>query len=183
MTPREYWDNAAKDPDVRYKYICDREFDTDLFIQLIEQANNKWDKVLEIGCGVGRLLEPLSDNHETCHFYGIDVSPEMLKLAPKKPNITYNKTGRNLDLVYSMLVFQHISEEDKTVYIKMAYDLLKKNGVLYFQFVVGSDNDGLVNYQTNISNMVSACQDAGFSFVDVANGYMHPQWCFIKAVK
>lgn len=181
-TPKEYWDNAAKDPDVRYKYIADDWAKTEFFVDLIETGTTNWGKVLEIGCGIGRLLEPLADNHETCQFYGIDISPEMLKLAPKKPNITYGKAPKNLDMVYSMLVFQHIPHEEKLTYIKMAYDLLKPGGTLVFQFVVGTDNQPY-SYQTTIAQMAIAVGDVGFTPPHQIIEFLHEQWAVIKAVK
>jgi cyclopropane fatty-acyl-phospholipid synthase-like methyltransferase len=80
---------------------------------------------LEIGCGIGRLLDPLSEKYKECIFYAIDISDEMINLSPKKNNIKYQEVVNNLDLVYSMLVFQHIEHQEKTNYAKLAYDNLK----------------------------------------------------------
>jgi 16S rRNA A1518/A1519 N6-dimethyltransferase RsmA/KsgA/DIM1 with predicted DNA glycosylase/AP lyase activity len=59
---KTFWDNAAADPEVRYKYIADEWASTENFLHLIENNNNGWNNVLEIGCGIGRLLDPLSEN-------------------------------------------------------------------------------------------------------------------------
>lgn len=37
--------------------------------------------VLELGCGTGRNLVIAAKNYETAHFYGLDISHEMLKTA------------------------------------------------------------------------------------------------------
>ena len=115
-----FWDNAAADPDVRYKYIADEWASTKTFLDLIENNNKSWNNVLEIGCGIGRLLVPLADKHNECNFYGIDISDEMISLAPKRNNIKYQEVTDKLDLVYSMLVFQHIEHQEKINYIKLA---------------------------------------------------------------
>ena len=90
-----FWDNAAKDPDVRYKYIADEWASTETFLNLIESNNSNWNNVLEIGCGIGRLLDPLSEKYNECNFYAIDISDEMINLAPKKDNIKYQEFVNN----------------------------------------------------------------------------------------
>src|SRR4051812_33438003 len=40
---------------------------------------SKTDSVLEIGCGIGRLLVPMAEKFE--RVLGCDVSPEMIRLA------------------------------------------------------------------------------------------------------
>ena len=178
-----YWNEVAKDPDVKSKYICDSIFKDENFIEAIELVNNNWGNVLEIGCGIGRLIVPLADKHKQCDFYGFDISENMIAQAPKRKNIDYTTKGRNLDLVYSILVFQHMSPEDKIKNINLAAKLLKTKGVFYFQFVIGKDNDGVANYQTRVDTMTNACLLAGFKIDSIEQGLMHSQWCFIKATK
>jgi len=65
---------------------------------------------LDFGCGVGRILKPLSLRYE--HVTGVDVSPAMLKHAHRNvPNaelLEHIPSGRRFDLVHSYLVLQHI---------------------------------------------------------------------------
>jgi cyclopropane fatty-acyl-phospholipid synthase-like methyltransferase len=178
---KAFWDNAASDPDVRYKYIADEWASTETFLYLIENNNNNWNNVLEIGCGIGRLLVPLADKYNECNFYAIDISDEMIKLAPKRNNIKYQEVTNNLDLVYSMLVFQHIEHQEKINYIKLAYDNLKNGGNLFFQFVVGEENSPY-SYQTSKSEVQNMLTDIGFKNL-VFENHMHPQWMFVKATK
>jgi cyclopropane fatty-acyl-phospholipid synthase-like methyltransferase len=176
-----FWDNAAKDPDVRYKYIADEWASTETFLNLIENNNDNWNNVLEIGCGIGRLLVPLADKYTECNFYGIDVSDEMINLAPKKDNIKYQELADNLDLVYSMLVFQHIEHQEKINYIKLAYDKLKDEGALFFQFVVGEENSPY-SYQTSRLEIENILKDTGFKKLTFTD-HMHPQWMFVRGTK
>jgi 2-polyprenyl-3-methyl-5-hydroxy-6-metoxy-1,4-benzoquinol methylase len=156
-----FWDNAAKDVDVRYKYIADEWALSQTFLTLIEDSNSNWNNVLEIGCGIGRLLVPLAEKHNECNFYGIDISDEMIKLAPKKDNIKYQELADNLDLVYSILVFQHIEHQEKINYIKLAYEKLKVDGILFFQFVIGEENSPY-SYQTSKVEISKILNDVGF---------------------
>lgn len=176
-----FWDNAAKDPDVRYKYIADEWASTETFLNLIESNNGNWNNVLEIGCGIGRLLDPLSEKYKECNFYAIDISDEMINLAPKKDNIKYQEFVNNLDLVYSMLVFQHIEHQEKINYAKLAYDNLKNGGNIYFQFVIGEENSPY-SYQTSKTEIEKILTNVGFNKL-VFENHMHPQWMFVRGTK
>lgn len=180
--PKEYWDEAAKDPDVRYKYIADKWAATKNFLQIIEFYNKKWGKVLEIGCGIGRLLVPLADKHKKCIFYGLDISDEMIKKAPKRKNIFYNEIDKGLDLVYSMLVFQHIPHDEKISYIKQAYELLKPEGILLVQFVKGKENEPY-SYQTSNDEMIKAFSEVGFRHIKCNEMTLHNSWSIIIGEK
>ena len=176
-----FWDNAAKDPEVRYKYVADEWASTETFLDLIENNNDSWNNILEIGCGIGRLLVPLADKHNECNFYAIDISDEMIKLAPKRNNIKYQEFTNDLDLVYSMLVFQHIEHQEKINYIKFAYEKLKVGGNLFFQFVIGEENSPY-SYQTSKLEIDKILNEIGFKN-SVFTNHMHPQWVFVRSTK
>ena len=75
-------------------------------------------RALEIGCGMGRILKPLSERIEKA--FGVDISAEMIARARQGlaglGNVEVFVTrGRlsdfedaSLDFVYSFIVFQHI---------------------------------------------------------------------------
>jgi len=102
-------------------------------------------RALEIGCGPGRLMRPMSWNFGEIH--GVDVSDEMIRLAEAKlvnvPNAFPRSTnGIDLacyaddffDLVYSYAVFQHIpSREVVFSNLVEARRVLKQGGILHFQ--------------------------------------------------
>lgn len=100
---------------------------------------------LEIGCGPGRLLRPMSRNFGEIH--GVDVSDEMTRLAEERfrgaASIQLHTTnGRDLsplaadyfDFVYSYAVFQHIpSREVVLSYFAEIRRVLKDGGIARFQ--------------------------------------------------
>ena len=102
-------------------------------------------KALEIGCGPGRLMRPMSWNFGEIH--GVDVSDAMIRLATKKlvsvPNAFPRATdGTSLacygdeffDYVYSYAVFQHIpSPEVVFSYLSEARRVLKTGGIVRCQ--------------------------------------------------
>ena len=98
-------------------------------------------RALEIGCGPGRLLRPMSRYFEEIH--GIDVSDEMIARARQKlrgvPHAhAHHASGSDLslfgdgyfDFVYSYAVFQHIpSAEVVFSYLRETVRVLKPGGV------------------------------------------------------
>ncbi|MDE3198878.1 MAG: methyltransferase domain-containing protein [Acidobacteriota bacterium] len=98
-------------------------------------------RALEIGCGPGRLLRPMSRHFEEIH--GIDVSDEMVARAREKlrgvPHAhAHHASGSDLrmfgdayfDFVYSYAVFQHIpSAEVVLSYLRETVRVLRPGGV------------------------------------------------------
>ncbi|OHA26147.1 MAG: hypothetical protein A3D52_00490 [Candidatus Taylorbacteria bacterium RIFCSPHIGHO2_02_FULL_44_36] len=80
----------------------------------------KTKKVLEIGCGIGRLTEFLADNFN--EVFGIDISEEMIEHGKKRlanknnvrlaatDGLTFPFPDSNFDLVFSFIVFQHMPD-------------------------------------------------------------------------
>ncbi len=103
------------------------------------------DAALEIGCGPGRLMRPMSRHFGEIH--GVDVSDEMVRLARERlrntPNAhPHSSSGSDLaqfadetfDYVYSYAVFQHIPSRDVVLqYLREARRVLKTGGILRCQ--------------------------------------------------
>lgn len=102
-------------------------------------------RVLEIGCGAGRLTRALSSIFGEVH--AVDVSGEMLASARTalhdRPNVTlYQNNGCDLavvpplvfDFAYSSHVFQHIpSREVIDTYVREVHRLLRPGALFKFQ--------------------------------------------------
>lgn len=101
------------------------------------------ESVIEIGCGVGRLLIPMT--HHFRRASGVDVAPTMLKLLRKHSRAQDLEIGaflpdeawddRENDLIYSKIVFRHIAERSvlKTYVVRIA-SALKPTGVAVLDF-------------------------------------------------
>jgi len=105
---------------------------------------SKFGKILDFGCGAGRLAQSFSGHCR--EYYGVDVSRSMLKLAEKYNNdcpnckFLFNEKDdlsifgdNSFDLIYSNIVLQHIPSKDARRYIAEFVRILKPGGHLYFQ--------------------------------------------------
>jgi len=120
---------------------------------------SQW-KALEIGCGPGRLMRPMSRHFAEIH--GVDVSDEMITLARERLRDTPNahahlSDGASLrefpddwfDFVYSYAVFQHIpSQEVIYEYLKEIRRVTKPGGFVRLQFNGLSRNGYDAGYDT-----------------------------------
>ena len=150
---RRDWDRRARENAQHYIACGHSETDESFW------ASGRWDlehlvlhdielastaRALEIGCGLGRLLYPLSERIE--RVYGVDISGEMVVRArqalAERGNIeVFQTAGRldrlpeaSLDLVFSFIVFQHIPSKRAVVrYIREAARVLKGGGAFRFQ--------------------------------------------------
>jgi ubiquinone/menaquinone biosynthesis C-methylase UbiE len=103
-------------------------------------------RVLEIGCGAGRITRALSNLFGEVH--AVDVSGEMVRLAraalADRPNafiyqnngedLTVIPSGLEFDFAYSTIVFQHIPSRDVIEsYVRETSRLLRKGALFKFQ--------------------------------------------------
>ncbi len=114
--------------------------------RLTPVANPRSRRALEIGCGPGRLMKPLSRHFGEIH--GVDVSDEMIRLA--RANLAgiphahaHASSGADLaafadesfDFVYSYAVFQHIPDREVIFnYLREAHRVMKDGAVFRGQF-------------------------------------------------
>jgi ubiquinone/menaquinone biosynthesis C-methylase UbiE len=159
--------------------------------------SRKW-TALEIGCGPGRLLRPMSRHFAEIH--GVDVSDEMVARAKEKlagiPNAhVYATDGASLsqfapgsiDFVYSYAVFQHIPSRDVVYqYLKELHRVMKPNALARMQFNGLPRSDAMdASYTTwagarfSASELLEFCQMHDFQVLameGVATQYMWTTW-------
>jgi ubiquinone/menaquinone biosynthesis C-methylase UbiE len=158
---RAEWDERARE-NARYYVATGRKdwTDKDFFasgeqaisediltdmINICQGKDPKQMKVIEIGCGAGRLTRGLSSLFGEVH--AVDVSGEMIARAKQaladRPNVhLYQNNGCDLsvipplgfDFAYSAIVFQHIpNREIIESYVKEVSRLLKPGTLFKFQ--------------------------------------------------
>jgi len=153
MNDKHLWNRLAKENYKYYVYsdkgknISDDEFelsgeiDYNRFIDSDPHIINKHESViLEIGCGAGRLLKPMSINFKK--VIGIDVSEVMIDIARNNLEF-YNNINlictdgetipipsNMVDFIFSYTVFQHMkSYQIVQSNFEESYRVLKDGGV------------------------------------------------------
>lgn len=132
----EYYNNLAKTYDENRfgnsygKYIDEQErnFLTSFF------KNKKYSKILDLGCGTGRLL-----NFAT---HGTDFSKEMLNIAKEKHpekiiakgEISEIPFNNEFDCIFCFHVIMHQNKSETQLFLKECHQKLHKNGILIFDY-------------------------------------------------
>ena len=120
-----------------------------LFLDILNQHPGKTLRILEFGCGSGRLLKALTTlTNKKITYVGVDLSKELLKLAKKqvKPShkhlsctfvcedIVSHISGykqESCDFVVGVASFQHIPTVQERLYLlKNIYRILRYEGGL-----------------------------------------------------
>ena len=120
-------------------YVAGFEADFEVYLRLIKPGL----KVLEIGCGTGRVLKPLLESGAS--VVGVDISHEMLALAHNKL-ASFCDSGV-LRLLNHNFVYSSIPERFDRVFVTFYtfnYLLSYENALLFLKNIYSSLNDGAV---------------------------------------
>jgi ubiquinone/menaquinone biosynthesis C-methylase UbiE len=151
--------------------------------------------VLEIGCGIGRLLRPLAARFR--RVIGFDVSPRMIEHSREYllglGNVeTYANDGSTLpgiqddsvDYCFSFICFQHIPRKELICsYLREVLRVLRPGGIFKFQ-VDGQTWPGRLRNHAETwqgvwytpSEIRQACLDTGYSVLYVTGGATQHLW-------
>ena len=107
-------------------------------MKVLAGYSQEGDKVLDIGCGNGRLIEAFKGRK--IDYYGVDVSREMIGIAKAKHSegkfqiadaLNLPFSANYFDKIYSIAVFHHIpSKEFRLQFLREAKRVLKPEGLL-----------------------------------------------------
>ena len=181
---RRHWEWVTGQPNWRDDHIADPTISTTETVDAaIDYFPHSVERILEIGCGYGRLTCEVQKRFPEAEVHGLDVSGPVLAEAIKGP--TYHRQDNldglpPMDAIYSVGVFQHLPSTDKLAYITQAHQLLTEGGVLTVQFVHG-DHDGHLDHRVSADVMMDWC--SMFECVVVERGRVHPDWSWLTAVR
>lgn len=162
------------------------------YIEPLDDAGNG--RVLDIGCGIGRLLKPLALAWPEVQFIGLDPTIEMIRHAQASivgdlPNVEYILGGCDelgeaapIDVAYSVLTFQHLPLIDQRAYVAAIYQILDRPGRFSLQFVVDGE-EGPLSHPVPVADMVEWCEEEGFRITHVHPVPEFPTWAWLTAVK
>lgn len=122
------------------QYFTDRDY-LDLHIAQslrILMKDNGLKKVLDVGCGTGKLVKFLNDNE--FQAFGCDTSEIAIKAAQRnnKKNTILKASATKLpfknnsfDLIASISTIEHLTQREVILFLRQAYRVLKPNGLLF----------------------------------------------------
>ena len=153
------------------------ERDASVLLNGIEDMGSK--SILEIGCGVGRMLKAVAGKFK--HAVGFDISKEAIKKAKEFLGNAANAElhvgdgftlqpmkDASLDVVYSFAAITSMPQDIAVNYILEANRVLKPGGALRMQMYLGeeqlvTENDTLHLRCFKKENLIAAIEAAGFS--------------------
>lgn len=121
--------------------------------------------LLEFGTGTGEFAIEVAKH--CLKVYAVDISPIMLEFAAKKARnrsisnieychagfLTYQHSGKPLDVVVSQLALHHLPDFWKLAALKRIYSMLKKGGKFYLRDTVYSFD--VNNYENFFNDWLS----------------------------
>lgn len=124
-------------------FLRSGQADADLLLKYLgaDREPSNW-KVVDYGCGVGRLLRPLAGTFGELH--GVDISDEMVRIGRTQladlPNVSLHVldderlpfSDHSFDLAYSVHVFQHMPKEAFRTLVPEIARILKPGGTFLF---------------------------------------------------
>lgn len=146
---RRFWEEAAAvdairaiaDQDTDESFEVSGKSDADRVYELLPDSDAV---VLEIGCGIGRVLQHLAGHYREVH--GIDIATEMVEQGQRRlahlPNVQFHQgngydlepfADETFELVYSALVFQHMPKTIAYNYFLETKRVLRPDGWFLFQ--------------------------------------------------
>ncbi|MDG5813847.1 class I SAM-dependent methyltransferase [Chitinispirillales bacterium ANBcel5] len=146
-------------------YLKSSENEARRLVEVLGCSENS--KVLDVGCGQGRLPIGLLRIMSNLHYTGMDVNQKAIDwcnryIAKSHPtflfkhldiyNERYNKQGKktdegykldtedkSVDIVYLYSVFSHLEENDMRAYLSNFARVLKRDGKVFFTTFVEKD--------------------------------------------
>lgn len=191
ITERQHWLSITDDPGWRRDFIADPNISLSATVDAIVAPFPPSPKrIIEIGCGYGRLTREISARFPKAAVTGIDVNPDVLKEARAYDPDTHFMRDDTLwsfgvdaaDAIYTVAVFQHLTDFEKHAYITQAHDVLSVGGVLRVQFIEG-DRNVYLDHWVSAEQMVLWAHDAGYTKTTVTRGLCHPQWSWLTCTK
>jgi SAM-dependent methyltransferase len=112
----------------------------DQYIEIIKPYLDTNTRILDVGCGTGKLLSMFE--HESQFLYGIDSDPQMISYAQSKyPHIHFKMHDMHdalpyyADIIMLTMDVIHFSKNPLTV-LSNAIEALDDNGIIVFDYFI-----------------------------------------------
>jgi SAM-dependent methyltransferase len=181
---------ACDDADNEAAFRASGERDIPLVLDGVTKILQGRESALEIGCGTGRLLEPLARHFD--QVFGVDVSGEMVRRGRERlahlPQVHFLEIDgqgklpfpdESFNFCFSYITFHHIPIKSVVRrYLDESHRVLKAAGVARWHFfgrpagILASIREAVTHKDTwrgckfTLSEITAAIRAAGFEIVD-----------------
>lgn len=139
--------------------------------QILKLIKKNKGSILDIGCGVGELIDVFKDNDWDCDV--VELNPAAIKWLKNKGHNVHNvhfenfNTSKKFDVIMAWNVIEHVL--DPKGFLKKSFELLKPGGL--FVSEVPHGNSFLIDY----------CRETGKDPLRILQGEQHIMLYSIKA--
>lgn len=191
---REHWDRLLTVepwPNVYHGLSAEegREMDESIrdslaqIVPYITEGLRAGGRVLDLGCGPGRLTWAMARLCPQAEIIGLDVSPVAVQMASfDAPTNATHLIGdghrvpyglRPIDAAYSMLMFQHVDATTVRTYLDSLAAVMPVGAPFRFQYTTGEGEAAFLHNYTD-DQMIEWARAAGFDWV--TRGEPDPQF-------
>ena len=150
---------------------------------IVEKNNLAPKRICEIGCGVGEILNLLSDSYSEKEFFGYEISPQAYEIArtKEKNNLSFKlqnlleNNQESFDLAMAIDVFEHVEDyfgflrapKEKAEYkiYHIPLDLSVQNVLRSHPIIDGRKTVGHIHYFTK-ETALESLKDTGHEIID-----------------
>lgn len=170
---------------------------------IIDEVGPLEGRILDLGCGVGRLANAIAYGRDDVTVDGVDVSPVMLAIAHEEAekigvsNVRYHHgDGRSLppeaqgpfDLAYSVLMFQHVPIDAVASYLRDIAGALVPGGKFLVQYVANVDTPGtssgsFLSWTHSPAMIETISAGVGLDVVSHRSGLIYDEWIWTTMVR
>ena len=185
----DFWRNEATSEDYADTNIP-LKAQVDYLVEALKPAvfMDKVPLVTEFGCGYGRLTREIQRAFPKALVTGIDINSDIIEKAKARDKDSVYGVANTLkgrpeqSAVYCVQVLQHMPNDRKRQFFQEAASVLRRAGVLVFQYVEGASNTFLT-HDAEFKDVSEWLTDAGFEVASVEHNLIQDRWTWVTAVK
>jgi SAM-dependent methyltransferase len=152
---------------------------------LISQELKPHHRLLEIGCGTGRLARKVAPYLNPCGYHGVDISEAAVSAARGLSlsegwfkwlplfHVGDVPAAPQFDFIWAFAVFIHIPQDIMEATMRRAAAVMHADSLFFWSYIPDTETRraGVKTFRRTVADYRRAAERAGLTFADV------PNWC------